>query len=52
MFIHHGAPQGMTTVVICHAGVSLLPLDQPEDSDKDKGVRDGMADGGACAGGH
>ena len=38
-----------STVVICQAGVRMLPLDRTEDSDKDKGVRDGLADGGACS---
>jgi hypothetical protein len=41
-----------STVVICHAGVSMLPLDHAEDSDKDKGVRDGIADCCTSTGGH
>src|SRR6266511_1411869 len=40
-----------STVVICPARVSMLPLDQAEDSGKDKGVCDGIADCGTCAGG-
>ena len=41
-----------SAVVICPARVNLLPLDQAERSDTDEGVYDGVAEGGACAGGH
>jgi hypothetical protein len=41
-----------STVVICPAGVSMLPLGQAEYADTDKGVRDGIADCCTSAGGH
>jgi hypothetical protein len=37
-------------IVICHARVSMLPFDQAESADQDKGGYDGIAHGGACAG--
>jgi predicted phosphodiesterase len=42
---------GDSTVVICHARVSMVPLDQPEYADTDQGVCDGIADCDICAGG-
>jgi hypothetical protein len=41
----------ISTVVICHARVSMVPLEQPEYADTDQGVCDGMADCDICAGG-
>jgi hypothetical protein len=35
-------------IVICHARVSMLALDQAEYPDQDKGAYDGIAHGGAC----
>jgi len=37
-------------IVICHARASMLPLDQAESADQDKGICDGIADGDACGG--
>jgi hypothetical protein len=37
-------------IVICHARVSMLPLDQAESADQDKEVCDGIANGGVCGG--
>jgi hypothetical protein len=41
-----------STVVICHARVRMLPLGHSENADQDKGVRDGIAACGPCAGGY
>jgi hypothetical protein len=38
-------------VAICHAGVSMLRLDRAEYPDQNKGAYDGIAQGGAYAGG-
>jgi len=40
---------GNSTVVICHAGTPVLPLDQVQYCDRDEGVCDGIADDRACS---
>ena len=42
----------ISIVVICHARVRMLPLGHAENADQDKGVCDGIAACGPCAGGH
>jgi hypothetical protein len=39
-----------SSIVICHARVSMLPLDQAEYADQDKEVCDEIAYGGICTG--
>ena len=41
-----------STVVICQGRVSMLPLGHAESIDQAKGVYDGTADCGTCAGGY
>jgi hypothetical protein len=41
-----------STVVICHVRVSMLPLGHAESIAQAKGVYDGTADCGTCAGGY
>ena len=39
------------TIAVCHARVSMLPFAEAEYPDQHKVVYDGIAHGGACAGG-